>query len=158
MKAGPAAAPEVSASEVGQHYLELHHQLRRTVDEAMSAVGVSLSRAKVLGVLAEHGPMNQAGLAARLGFAPRSVTETVDGLERDLLATRVADPQDRRARIVEITKAGRAAYARAAVAKTTAMEKIFGTLDAPARAEFVALLDSIRAGLRVGPAGECFVE
>jgi DNA-binding MarR family transcriptional regulator len=151
------AVDEVSASDVGQHYLELHHRLRRTVDEAMAATGVSMSRAKVLNELAVHGSMNQSALAARLGFAPRSITDTVDALERDHLAARSSDPKDRRAWIVEITPAGSLALERAMAAKHKAMDQIFGALDAPARAEFVALLSSIGASL-TSPPGGCFVE
>jgi DNA-binding MarR family transcriptional regulator len=71
---------EVSALEVGHAYLDLHNRMRRMIDDAMTEAGVSLSRTKVLGQLAEHGPVNQSALAGRLGFAPRSVTDTVDAL------------------------------------------------------------------------------
>jgi DNA-binding MarR family transcriptional regulator len=39
--------------------------------------------------------MNQATLAGVLGFAPGSVTDTVDALERDGLVRRTEDPHDR---------------------------------------------------------------
>ena len=58
------ASRDVSALEVGQAYLELHHRLHRLVDQAMTAAGLSLARAKVLMRLSERGPMNQATLAA----------------------------------------------------------------------------------------------
>ena len=149
-----SAVPDISPSDLGHLYLELHHRLHRLVDETMQAAGLSLSRAKVLSQLAEHGAMNQAALATRLGFAPRSVTDTVDALEREELAVRTGDPNDRRARIVEITPAGTTALAAAMSAKRKAMEQIFGSLDAPARAEFAALLRTIADGL--APAsGEC---
>jgi DNA-binding MarR family transcriptional regulator len=148
-----AVMEQVSATEVGHLYLELHHRLHRLVDEAMSSAGVSLSRAKVLNELAQHGPMNQAALAARLGFAPRSVTDTVDGLEREGLAARSVDPADRRAWIVEMTEAGSTALAHALSVKKKAMNHIFGVLDATGRAEFAALLSSIRDRLDE-PSGE----
>src|ERR1700712_1174702 len=96
-----------SPVEIGQLYFELHHRIHRLVDEAMNESGLSLSRAKVLGVLAEFGPVKQAAVAAVLGFAPRSVTDTLDALEREGLATRGPDPTDRRAWLVEITSTGR---------------------------------------------------
>ena len=99
----------VSSVDAGQSYMELYHRLHRIVDQAMCSAGLSLARAKVLMRLDAHGPMNQATLAGLLGFAPRSVTETVDGLERDGLVTRTEDPHDRRARIVELTESGHAA-------------------------------------------------
>ena len=137
-------ARDVSPFELGQLYLELHHRFHRVVDEAMTGAGLSMSRAKVLNQLAEHGPMNQAALATRLGFAARSVTDTVDALEREGLAARSLDPHDRRARVVEMTPAGSTALADAMAVKRKTMDEIFGALDAPARAEFAALLTALR--------------
>ena len=151
------AQPEVSTLELGQRYVELYNRCRRQLDEAMSATGVSLSRTTVLKELSEHGPMNQAALAARLGFAPRSVTDTADALERDGLAARCGDPNDRRARIVEITPAGALALTRALAVKHTTMDQIFGALDASERVQFAALLELIRARI-TSQSGACFVE
>lgn len=144
----------VPAAEVGQAYLELHHQLHRRVDQTMTAAGLSMARAKVLMRLDESGPMNQATLAGLLGFAPRSVTDTVDALERDGLVSRSEDEHDRRARIVALTAAGRAAYEVARVVRLEAMEEIFGSLTPSERATLAALLTTIRTKLPSGD-GNC---
>lgn len=136
-----------STVEVGQLYFELFHRIRRVVDEAMNQAGLSLSRTKVLGVLAEHGPVNQAAVASVLGFAPRSVTETLDVLEREGLATRSSDPRDRRAWLIEITAEGAVTLERALAVKKTAMNTIFGGLDAAEREQLAALLVDIRTRL-----------
>jgi DNA-binding MarR family transcriptional regulator len=141
---------DVSSVEVGQTYMELHHQLHRIVDQAMCAAGLSLGRAKVLMRLESYGPMNQARLAGLLGFAPRSVTETVDVLEREGLVTRSDDPNDRRARIVSLTDSGRAACATAAAVRTKTMDQIFGVLSSPERAQLITLLSAIRTNLVQG--------
>ena len=138
---------EVSSVDAGQSYLELHHQLHRIVDHEMSSAGLSLARAKVLMRLDTHGPMNQATLAGLLGFAPRSVTETVDGLERDALVTRTEDPHDRRARIVTLTAAGQDALQAAMTVRDKAMDEIFGILDPAQRSQLVALLSTVRTNL-----------
>src|SRR3954464_10788035 len=100
-------ARSVSPVQAGQAFMEVHHQTHRIVERAMSAQGLSLGRAKVLMRLGLNGAVNQATPPGPLGFAPRSVTETVDALERDGLVTRKDDPRDRRARIVELTDSGR---------------------------------------------------
>ena len=141
---------DVSAVEVGQAYLELHHQLHRSVDQAMTTAGLSLARAKVLMQLSDRGPMNQAALAGLLGFAPRSVTDTVDGLERDGLVVRTEDERDRRVRIVALTPAGRDALAAAQIVRLKMMDEIFGSLSAPERDTFAALLNKIRMNLASG--------
>jgi DNA-binding MarR family transcriptional regulator len=147
---------EVSPVDVGLSYLELHHKLFRVVDEAMAATGLSLSRAKLLKQLSEHGPMNQAALAQKLGHAPRSVTDIVDSLERDGLAVRADDPSDRRARIVQMTPAGTAALDRALEARIGIFDQIFGAIDAPSRAQLVSLLQAVGRGLQPST-GECLV-
>jgi DNA-binding MarR family transcriptional regulator len=159
--ADPAAA--FSAYDVGQVYLDVHVRLRRTVDAVMTATGISLSRSKVLKELAEHGPMNQAKLAGRLGFAPRSVTDAVEALERDGLALRADDPADRRARIVAITPAGADALDRALAAKYEAFDQIFGSLEPAERTQFIALLQTLGRSIPpsrtiTSPPGDCFVE
>jgi DNA-binding MarR family transcriptional regulator len=140
----------VSSVDAGQTFLDLHHQLRRIVDRAMSSVGLSLGRAKVLIRLDSHGPMNQATLAGLLGFAPRSVTETVDGLERDGLVTRTEDPHDRRARIVALTDSGRDALEAAMTVRNKTMDDIFGVLSPAERAQLVSLLNTVRTNLAQG--------
>jgi len=117
------------------------------VDEAMTCAGLSLARAKLLQELQADGPMNQAGLAGRLGLAPRSVTELVDSLERDGLAERTANPLDRRAWLVGITPTGADALGLAMSARNKEFDHIFGALDAPSRAKLVALLKTISRSL-----------
>ena len=138
---------EVSAADLGHLYLELHHRFYRHVDEAMLSTGLSMSRAKVLAQLSEHGPIKQAALAAKLGLAGRSVTEAVDALERHSLAVRTVDPNDRRVWLIEITPAGADALSTAMAAKKQVMTQIFEALDGPARTDFARLLDSLRDGL-----------
>ena len=141
------ASRDVSAVEVGQAYLELHQRVHRIVDQAMTAAGLSLARAKVLMRLSDRGPMNQATLAGLLGFAPRSVTDIVDVLERDGLVSRAEDQHDRRARVVSLTPAGSDALEMAQIVRRKAMEEIFGSLTATERARLAALLSTIRANL-----------
>ena len=141
---------KLSAVQVGQTYLGLHHQVHRVVDQAMCTAGLSLARAKVLMRLDECGAMNQATLAGLLNVAPRSVTESVDALERDGLVTREEDPHDRRARIVTLTAAGSQSLAAALVVRAKAMDEVFGPLTPTQRSQLVALLNAVRANLAPG--------
>ena len=141
---------DVSAHDLGQAYFELHHHLHRLVDQTMSSAGLSLARAKVLMRLSERGPMNQATLAGLLGFAPRSVTDIVDALERDGMVTRTEDKTDRRARIVALSPAGHDALAVAQLTRRKAMDEIFGSLSVRERASLITLLTRIRTNLPLG--------
>jgi len=144
-----------SPAEVGTAYFELYHQLHRTLDQALCEIGLSFARSKVLMRLREGGPMNQATLAGLLGYAPRSVTDTVDALERDGLVTRTEDERDRRARIVTLTDKGRDAVRQVAVVRRKCMEKTFGKLSASERDHLIALLATVRTN---APSGDPCVQ
>ncbi|OYV24970.1 MAG: hypothetical protein B7X08_07505 [Acidocella sp. 20-63-7] len=57
----------------------------------------------------------QAAIATELGFAPRSVTDLIDALEREGFAQRFDDPADRRSRLIRITDSGACARQSAGV-------------------------------------------
>lgn len=142
-----AAAAPPDAEDLGHLYIALHSRVRRVVDDAMTTSGVSLSRTIVLKLLASLGPVNQAALATELGFAPRSITDLVDGLERDGLARRVDNPADRRSRLVQITDTGSVALESALKVKCDLFEEIFSVLDPPSRAALFTLLSTVHASL-----------
>jgi DNA-binding MarR family transcriptional regulator len=128
-------------------YVNQHHRLKRVVDEAMQAVGLSLARAKVLKQLSTEGPMRQQAVAECFGFAPRSITDMVDGLERDGLAERLDDPGDRRAKLVRITAAGEVALSAALQVRNDLVQHIYGALTPADRVELARLLVILDASL-----------
>lgn len=67
------------------------------------------------GVLAHLGPKGtpQSTLPGRMGLTKQAVQQLVDGLVRDGIVERRADPDDRRGRIVGLTPAGIAVMADA---------------------------------------------
>lgn len=67
----------------------------------------------VLTRLAAGAAPTQQVLAARISYDKTRLIGLLDGLERRGLISREPDPQDRRARIVRITRAGRARHAAA---------------------------------------------
>jgi DNA-binding MarR family transcriptional regulator len=136
-----SAQPE----RIGLRYLSLGHRLRRVVDDHMTRGGLSLARTKVLQILAERGSLRQTSLADELGYAPRSVTQAVDALERDKLVERATDPADRRCKIVTLTPAGAAALAAGTAAGQQVLRRIFGSLDQQQQSDLAELLNSIEA-------------
>ncbi len=132
-----------SPERLGELYLEVHHRMRRAFDDGMSSCGLSLARTKVLSQLQDGGPARPSVLAAEFGFAPRTVTELVDTLERDGLVTRQADPTDRRALLVRLTNEGQAALAVAHTTRARLMKQVFGVLDEDDRATMARLLQTL---------------
>jgi DNA-binding MarR family transcriptional regulator len=133
-------SPGLSPVVLSELYVAHHHRLKRVVDEAMQGAGLSMARAKLLDRLITQGPMRQQALADCFGFAPRSITDMVDGLERDGLAERLDDPGDRRAKLVRITPAGEVAVNAALRVRDELIQHIFGVLSPADRAELARLL------------------
>lgn len=80
----------------------------------MALSGLPLDRAAVavLRQLAESEPLRLGELAVRLSVEASHVTRQVQHLERGGYASRVRDPDDRRAQRVRLTPAGEDAFAR----------------------------------------------
>ena len=133
----------ITAEQVGERYLAVHHRMFRAVNDEMSGCGLSLARTKVLLRLREQGPVRQNALAADFGLSPHSITDIVDGLERLGLAERRPDPTDRRAKLVAITEAGEACLDVANATRERALTQIFGALSDEDRATLLRLLDSL---------------
>jgi DNA-binding MarR family transcriptional regulator len=129
--------------EVGLHYLGVGHHLRKVVDASMTAGGLSLARTKVLEVLVRRSPLQQSELAAALGYAPRSVTQSVEALERDGLVERTASSEDRRSKLVTLTPQGAKALATGTAAGEDVLRGIFGALGDDDLAQLDRLLDAV---------------
>src|ERR687895_1900718 len=101
--------------EVGRVADRLHsaaiHLLRRLRVED-EALGLSAPRLSVLSVLVFAGPKRIGELARIEQVEPPTMTRLVDGLVRDRLAVREADPDDARAVRVRATPAGTRALRR----------------------------------------------
>lgn len=130
-------------ARVGLHFLSVAYQVRQEVDRHMAAAGLSLSRTKMLRLLAERGTLHQAELADALGQAPRSVTQALEALERLGLVTRAGDDRDRRRKAVTLTGQGRAALAAGEQAGTRRLQQLFGALDARQLAGLEASLTAV---------------
>jgi DNA-binding MarR family transcriptional regulator len=87
----------------------LDHDRKVAVSDEL---GMSWTRVLALRRLAAQ-PLTLRGLAERLSADPPYVTLMVDDLEERGLVQRMPHPEDRRAKLVQLTADGRAAAARA---------------------------------------------
>ena len=86
--------------------LVLHQRdVRGAVEKA---TGLSFGRSRALRRLV-HGPLRMSELAARLSWDKPYTTTVVDDLEERGLVTRSVAPDDRRAKMVELTPEGHSA-------------------------------------------------
>jgi DNA-binding MarR family transcriptional regulator len=136
------AASEATPSAVWSSMcdLVLDNERRREVSEA---IGMSFSRIKAIRRLARQ-PMSMRELATALGIDPPYATVVIDDLESQGLVGRRSHPTDRRAKIVEVTRKGRAVARRA--------DAILGTpppglqaLDSEALQQLATILERVAA-------------
>jgi DNA-binding MarR family transcriptional regulator len=139
----------ITAEQVGEQYLAVHHRMLRAVNDEMNGCGLSMARTKVLLRLREQGPTRQSLLATDFGLSPHSITDIVDGLERLGLAERRPDATDRRAKLVAITAAGEACLDVANATRKRLLTQIFGALSEEDRATLLHLLDSLDEAARL---------
>ncbi|MEY9948530.1 MarR family winged helix-turn-helix transcriptional regulator [Kitasatospora sp. GAS1066B] len=123
------------------------HHLRKVVDDTMTAGGLSLARTKVLEILARRSPLQQSALAEALGHAPRSVTQSVEALEREGLVERTTSPEDRRSKLVTLTPQGAAALAAGTAAGEHLLRQIFGSLPDAELAQLDRLLAAVATAM-----------
>ena len=79
----------------------LHGEFERRVGGA--DLGVTPGEARVLATVARFGPLRQSDLGDLTGMGAMSVTAFLDRLEKAGLIRRRPDPQDRRAKLVQVT-------------------------------------------------------
>lgn len=115
---------EPLAADLFRLFLRMH----RLMNRRMAAQGASLARTKLLIYLDRHGPSRAADIADYFDNAPRTVTEAIDGLERDGLVTRTPDAHDRRVKRVAITGRGRQAMSESEPVRRQLIQGVFGSL------------------------------
>ncbi|PZU59557.1 MAG: MarR family transcriptional regulator [Sphingobium sp.] len=122
---------------------DLYRRSHRVIDRVMTERGASFARTKLLLLLMEKGALRTTDIAAKYGYAPRTVTEAIDGLERDGLVRREADPDDRRAKRISLTEEGRVVANEAEASRRAFVQSIFCVLGEDEQREIIRLLGKL---------------
>lgn len=122
-------------------------RMHRLMDRRLGQQGVSLARFKFLMFLKKEGTSRAADMADLLALAPRTVTEGLDGLERDGLVRRDPDPNDRRAKQVSLTAEGERAITAIEPLRDEMLGRILGSLSDRDRADLRRVFQRIDANL-----------
>lgn len=130
-------APDTLASSLFNLFLRMH----RLMNRRMADQGASLARTKLLLFLAKRGPARAADIADFFDNAPRTVTEAIDGLERDGLVVRSPDMRDRRVKQVSITDQGRRVIGETEPMRQALIDDVFGVLSEEEQARLNEMLD-----------------
>ena len=137
-------------------YVSLLHTLRVhavAIERYLSAVhqGKPLSAARhtVLRTLyfADGKRLSQNEMSRELGVSRTNITHIIDGLERDGLVNRAANPTDRRANYIELTGAGIEFCSSFVPTVAQFMASMFEDLTDREQADLNALLARVRQGM-----------
>lgn len=138
------------AAEVVQLLLRATHYIQQEFETRLSSSDLpfQLSGSRIRLLLAVWGAdtirMNE--LAGKLGVKARTVTEQVDALERDGLIRRIADPNDRRATLLQLTDEARCQVHRIKAHQAQISESLLRGFTAKQRSELSELLSALLNG------------
>jgi MarR family transcriptional regulator, 2-MHQ and catechol-resistance regulon repressor len=117
--------------------------LREHAQRHIHSLGLGLSDFGVLEVLLHKGPLPVNTLGASIRLTSGSLTAAVDRLEQKGLVERRDHPEDRRARVVHLTKAGRNLIECAFADHEAAMERATSGLTAAEKARAIEVLKKL---------------
>jgi DNA-binding MarR family transcriptional regulator len=110
-----------------------------------SPAALGQSSLSTLATLVAEGPLRPGDLAAREGVRPPTMTRIVAALEEYGHVVRTADPADRRALLVEVTKSGAAQVAGAKSKRASQLADHLGRLTPAQRDAILAALPALEA-------------
>lgn len=108
--------------------------------ESIAHTGLGITDFALLEALLHKGPMPVNTIGKKLLLTSGSITTAVDRLVAKGYVARRDDPHDRRVRVVELTKAGRALIEPAFARHEQDLERIASALTAAERTTLVNLL------------------
>jgi len=119
----------------------LHQQSMQVFQAQTQAAGFDLTSVQyaALECIAQNPGIDQASLAAAIGFDRATIGGVIDRLERKELAQRVVSAQDRRARQLNLTPAGEQLLAACRPVVQSLQDDILALLSPQEREVFLAL-------------------
>jgi DNA-binding MarR family transcriptional regulator len=127
------------ALELADATIAVARAIRRNATEQLDPLGITFGQGRLIRLLARE-PLRMAEIAHRLGVVPRSATDAVDALQQQGLATRAADPDDRRSVLVELTDDGRDLVHRLTERRGLAAHGVFAALPTARQHQLLDLL------------------
>lgn len=128
--------------EMAGHLIRrLHQQSTQVFQARTQAAGFELTSVQfaALDAVAQQPGIDQASLAATISFDRATIGGVVDRLEQKGLIERTVSPDDRRARLLHLTAAGRRQLAALRPVVEALQAEILAPLSARERAAFLAL-------------------
>jgi MarR family transcriptional regulator for hemolysin len=132
---------------LGRNLVFTAKALRAAFEEALAQNGGSLGTWIVLSALSDVGCVSQAALATHVHLEGATITHHIDRLESLGLVLRLADPDDRRVHLLELTEAGAELYTRLLAAAKEFENEILAGVSADDRIVLQTALARIRSNI-----------
>jgi MarR family transcriptional regulator for hemolysin len=144
-------SPEALAENLGWLLSQASHVLKTQMTAALEAIGISPRDYHVLAT-AMTAAYTQIELAQAVGLDKTTMVVTIDELETAGLAKRLPSTEDRRARLITVTKAGQRKVAEAEAIVDRVQAEVLGELPPRERRAFLEALAQLVAGGLAKPA------
>lgn len=126
-------------SATGSDIGELVLRLARLIRHRSLTLPIPPHQARALRIIGRE-PIRPARLAEKLGITPRAVTDVVDALSEAGLIDSLADPADRRAKILTMTDDGERHLDAIRASRAVIANEVFASLSESERATLEELL------------------
>ena len=143
---------EVAPLRVTARLSRIGPLLAKRQEAAISRVGLNRGEVGALSALRIAGPphrLSPTRLGKGLMLSSAGVTSRIDRLERRGFVRRLADPDDRRGLIIELTDEGRDVVDQAVAVVTISDRQLLERLDPPELEQLEGLLRKVLGGLEL---------
>jgi MarR family transcriptional regulator, 2-MHQ and catechol-resistance regulon repressor len=120
-----------------------HRALSQFVERSIVESGLCLSDFAALEVLLHKGPLTISEIQAKVPLASGSMTAAVDRIERKGFIIRKTTPEDRRARLLELTPAGKRVVESAFKKHAQDLEAVMSVLSEEEKRQMYALVKKL---------------
>jgi len=123
--------------------MRCHHALSKVAERSIEDSGLGLTDFATLEALLHKGPQTITEIQSRVLLASGSMTAAVDRLEEKGLILRTSTPEDRRAKVLKLTPAGRRVVQRAYDRHAADLESAMTVLSPNEKQELRAMLKKL---------------
>ncbi len=127
--------------------MRTHRALVKSRARGLAKEGLSLPQFEVLRVISAKGPMSMSALSREMVVTPPNITGLIDRLEKQNQVRRVANANDRRASIVELTDSGTHLYDVLAKRQRVFLQNVLNVLTPGEQETLSTLLSRLREEL-----------
>jgi MarR family transcriptional regulator, 2-MHQ and catechol-resistance regulon repressor len=144
----PRHAKKIQAAKVSGIHLWLvlwktYSAVREYAERDIASLNLSLTDFAILEALLHKGPMGVNEIGKKIALTSGSMTIAVDRLERRGLVERRTDKEDRRARVVHLTRTGLELIQCAFASHANSMDRMAQVLSERERQQFLLLLKKL---------------